>query len=477
VSTPVRRFRLLRGLHFGLSFSLALGFCGLFLNACAVRRHVSEVQPLVPPAPAYGQSALSAGISASTQPWWRTFNDPLLDQLVTAALRTNLGLMELSARVEQADALLRQARGRLFPALNANGTVEAQQVTDANATFAGDETAFVGGTLSWELDVWGRLRAAREGRRHERIAVAHDWLGGRLLLSALVAETYFEMLEQQEQIRLAHEQIAVNETLLDLTKLRFGQGQSSIVDVLQQQEQLASTRSRLPEIESRFQQLAYALDVLLAGAPGTRAQEVRGELKEPPAFPRGGVPSDLLVHRPDLVAARHLVAAADSEVAEAMADRLPRFMIGGSAAGIGDLTPNALVTSAFASLAGPIFDAGTRKAEVDLRRAAVRERLARFSGAYLVAVQEVETAFMQEQKQAERVRLLAEQLTVAQRLLRETRNRYSQGLTDYLPVLNAVVTEQNLQRQILASRRQWLGRRVALHRALGGPMEAEAPVL
>jgi NodT family efflux transporter outer membrane factor (OMF) lipoprotein len=456
-------------------FFATLVLLTMLAAGCAVHQPTTRVLPSVPAGEQFvGQPAVTEPVVPATPLWWRAFDEPALDALVEEALRNNLEIRQLAARIDQAAALLRQAGGRLLPALDAAGDVGARWDRFNRSTApARDDSTSLGMFLSWEADVWGRLRAARAARGHEVSAAVHDWLGGRLILSASVAETYFEIVEQRQQLGLLRGQIAVNQTLLDLTKLRFGQGQSSIVDVLQQQEQLASTRSRVPDIESRLQQLEYALDVLVGRAPGGRDRFQDRAITAPPALPAPGVPSELLDRRPDLLAARDSVQALDQRVGEAIADRLPRFVMGGSLAAAGDPTITGLIGSTFASAAQPLFDAGIRKAEVELRRARLREALDAYAGRYLAAVQEVETALVRERNQGERVERLQAQLDVAQRLLTETRNRYAQGLTDYLPVLNALVTVQSLQRDVLTSRRVLLSQRIALHRALGGPMHDE----
>jgi len=132
-----------------------------------------------------------------------------------------------------------------------------------------------------------------------------------------------------------------------------------------------------------------------------------------------------------------------------------------------------VIANAFASATATLFDTGIRKAEVERREAALREALTAYSNDYLEAVRDVETALVLERKQVERTDLLNRQLDTAKSLLRESRHRYSQGLTDYLPVLNAVVTVQGLEREVITNHRELLSARVALHRAIGGPMDKE----
>jgi len=454
-----------------LAIALGIGAGGA---GCLVHRPLSDVEPVLPAQTRFVQMP-EAAVEAVTpdQPWWQTFDDPVLNELVEQALADNLGLDELAQRVEQADALYRQAGARLFPSLSGSATYDSiwSELQDEPATRREDAST-VGGLLSWELDVWGRLRSAKGAQAQERQVTYYDWLGGRLLLTAVTAETYFEILEQREQLRLLKNQIQVNETLLELNQLRFGQGLSSIVDVLQQKEQLEATQTLVPAVEAREQQLRYTLDVLLGRAPG-QTQIAFGSLPAAPsAFEGGTVPSDLLSDRPDLMADQHRITGLDYRVGEAIADRLPRFEIGGTLSAVGDPGFSSLVGSAFGSVVGPLFDAGERRAVVDLRKAELEEAVFRFSNNYLTAVRDVEVALLQERKQAEQVKLQDAQLTTAMNLLSETRNRYTQGLTDYLPVLAAIATEQNLQRELITSRRELLSRRVGLYRALGGPMAA-----
>jgi NodT family efflux transporter outer membrane factor (OMF) lipoprotein len=452
--------------------------CGaltIFVSGCAVHR--VDHTPDVTVATHGGYSEVSAAASLPgdvwERSWWTTLGDETLNGLIEAALRNNLGLQEFGARIEQARQLVRQSGASLFPFLDANADYESQWVRPAGGSTARGETASAGGALNWELDLWGRLRSARSARIHEGRAAVNDLDAARLFLSASVAETYFEIIEQRRQASLLRQQMDANETLLDLTRLRFGQGLSSIVDVLQQQEQLAATRTLLPSIEAGAEQLEYALDVLLGQAPGARPRVAASNWPELSPLPAPGVPSDLLRARPDLLAAQNRVLSIDYQVGEAIAARLPRVAIGGSLTALGDPDYSSLASAAFASLVAPVFDAGLRKAEVNLQRARLQEAVARWSQNYLVAVRDVETAIVQERKQGEEVARIAEQLEIARRLLRETRTRYAQGLTDYLPVLNAVVTEQQLERELLATRRLLLSFRVALHRAVGGPMGAQ----
>ncbi len=402
-------------------------------------------------------------------PWWTSLNDPVLGGLIDVALAGNLNLDRFVARVRQAHARWQKAGGELLPTLDGTGEVNARTRSKGKPS----QTTALGVMWNWEIDVWGRLTSVRDAESQDMIAARWDLEAARLFLSAAVAQTYFEILEQSLQLNLLRRQNSVNATLLDLTRLRFGQGQVSIVDVYQQRAQVAATDSRVPEIESRLEQLEYALDDLLGQGGGTRQRRIAPLLPvlNNPLSP--GVPSDLLIHRPDLVAVQNRMRAIDHRIGEALADRLPRFRIGGLLQGEGSPSIDGLLASAVADFVGPIIDGGTRRAEVNLRRAQLDELLAEYSQSYLTAVREVETALLQERKSVERGKRLHEELDIANKLLTETRNRYSQGvLTEYLPVLDAVSRVQILEREVITNERERIGFRVALHRAIGGPMPA-----
>ena len=399
--------------------------------------------------------------------WWRSFQDRELDVLERNALTHNPGVQAAARRIDQANARMVQAGSALFPQVNGTGQFRRSWDLDGSP----GDTSSLGLTLDWEIDVWGRIRYRQAARAQETEAAFDDWLAARLLLTASVAEAWFGAIEQRGQLALSADQIEVNKKLLELTQLRFGQGLGSSVDVLQQKQQLQSVEALVPDIKFRIEAFELVLDTLTGRVSGDRRRATTAELPDPPAVPRAGYPSSLLQERPDLRAQRARIVALDNEIGEAIADRLPRFAIGGSVAGAGTAGLDKLIGDAVANLVTPITDGGARRAEVDYRRSRLLEELDDYTELYLDAVREVETALIREKRLAERVQLQEEQLKTTRKLLTESRNRYSQGgITDYLPVLAAVSREQELERDLLTSRRERLSARVALHRTLGGPM-------
>jgi len=459
-----------------------LGLFLCLLSGCAIHNVDEEARLLeVEVPPRFSESATGAALPNEwNTSWWETFDDEDLSRLIESGLATSFELRQYVARIEQATALARQAGARLYPSLDFDAGYELQWdgETESDESRDRQDTSDLGFLLRWELDVWGRLSALRRAESLAAQATIEDWLGARLLLSTAIAETYFEIQEQRRQLEVIRTQIEINETLLQLTSLRFGQGQSSIVDVLQQQEQLEATQARVPQTEARIGRLAYSLDILLGRPPGTGNHVTSSRLGRPSSLPAVGVPALLLTRRPDLRGAQKRVLALDYEVGAAVAEQLPTLSLGGSVGWRGDPDFADAVTAVFAGLAGPLFDAGQRRSEVTFRKARLEEALAGYSDRYLSALFEVEAAMLEERKNAERLVLVEQQLATAQRLLTEARNRFSQGLTDYLPVYTSLSIVQNLERDVVSSRRSVLSARVALHRALGGPMlDSDPPAL
>jgi NodT family efflux transporter outer membrane factor (OMF) lipoprotein len=448
---------------------LAVTIFAVAALSCAPPATPELTGPLVSGGIRYQQT--SSRFANSSGPWWRSFSDSTLNKEVDSGLSGNLSLQALSSRIRQASASLRKEGSALFPQIDLTTSAGLDELDPGSS----QKSASFGGLLEWEVDVFGRIRSGMRAGSRELDATIEDWLGGRLMLSAAVAETRFIVLEQRARLAVLKSQIETNETYLKLVRLRVGQGISSRVDLLQQERQLDATRALVPPAEADLAAAENALDVLTGKAPSTRSRDSRISLPPLPSTPGAGVPSDLLNNRPDLLAQWNRILALDARVAQAMVDRFPRFVIGASIDGGTADNIRSVASSIIAGATAPLTDGGARRAEIDLREAALEEAVLDWSNSYLEAIRDVENALVRERKQSERIRLTQRQLETARKTLDETRVRYSQGLTDYLPVIDALTSVQILELSILSFRREALTLRVALHRAIGGPMPAIQP--
>ena len=333
----------------------------------------------------------------------------------------------------------------------------------------------IGLGLSWELDLWKKIANRADSAALVARASRADAEQTALLLSGSVVDLWFTIQEKQQLLALITEQIDLSRTLLELTELRYGQGVGDALQVLQQRLQLESVTSALPEIRSTLETSRNQLSVLLARAPESIDTEfsvaVEPTLPELPPFPTLPTPKDLLDRRPDLRAAYDRVAAADLEVAVAIADMLPAIRLSLAGSFSSDQF-SSLFDSTVASITGsllqPVFDGDRREAEADRRRAILNERLDAFTERFLVALREVEDAIDRERNLVDLLRQIRNQVELANRTLSESRLRFANGQIEYLDVITAIRSLQELQRRDVTVQRSVLANRASLLLALGG---------
>jgi NodT family efflux transporter outer membrane factor (OMF) lipoprotein len=441
---------------------LLIGFC-LVLAGCQAHQINPAPEPVVAGMDQF--STPSPENRPSENPWWDAFEDPTLDSLIRAALGNNLDILRSLARLDQAAALTRQARALRLPSLDLEASAQKEWL-DGDAQQLLKQA---GGALSWEVDVFNRLGSAALARKSEQAARMEDVEALRLSLSAEVAEAYYDAVEQRNQLALLQAQIDTDRELLELTELRFDAGLTASVDVLQQSSQLAETESLIPPSEAALRISENRLDVLTGQAPDALDRvDRKAEFARIGSLPYTGVPSDLLLNRPDLRALKNELVAADAEIGRAMAERLPRITLDGSYSFVDGPVLSGPAAFLLGTLVQPLLDWGARKAEVERNKALYVERLAVFSQAYLEAVEEVENTLYRERKQRQFLERLDNRRRFLSRTVEETRFRYTNGLTDFLPVLDAIKELQRIERVIVRQQRELVGFRIRLHRALGG---------
>lgn len=278
------------------------------------------------------------------------------------------------------------------------------------------------------------------------------------------------MQEQAATLQLLQQQIEVASTLLELTELRFSLGRGSAVDVLQQRQQVAALQSQIPSARSLLMISLQELSILI-GVPGEFPIKPSGQLAELPPFPKVISPQLLIKSRPDLASLMLQLQAAEYDIAVAVADRLPRLVITPSYEWATTKISTFFhqeILNLIANLTAPLFDGGRRHYEVERRKAVVREIFAAFNAAYLKAILEIENALVQEKEQVKLMKILEQQLALAQKTLAESKSRYVNGLNDYLNVIVALQNLQNLQRQKIIEQKKLLLFRAQLYRAMGG---------
>lgn len=408
-----------------------------------------------------------------TSPWWHSVKSPELSRLIDEALAGSFTLKEAWARLQQARSLAVQAGADFYPTLDALGTVAYErrrsEITSGGAV--GDENYGLGLFSSYELDLWGSLRSRRQAALLSMNATEAELQSAGISLAAEVADRWVRIISQQLQKQLLEKQLANNLIFLELIELRFRNAMVSALDVYQQKQVVENVRATIPLVEAETQLLMHELAVLLGRPPRADLGLKQSDLPVVGSLPALGLPADLLANRPDVRSAGLRLQAAEWQVAEARANRLPAIQFtAGAQYGPGDLDLlfDSWLLSLAANLTAPIFDGGRRAAEVDRTRAQMDENLWVYRQAVLTAVKEVEDALTSETRQREHIQGLETVMAAARRGLEEAIQRYRRGLSDYLPVLTQLIAVQDLERDLIRQQEALMRYRIQLHRALGG---------
>lgn len=439
---------------------------------CAVGRHdVPEITGLPETFSSTGEASLS-------EQWWMGFDDPALNKVIEEGLSGSPDLAVWFDRLDQAEALARKAGATWWPSVSAGGSASrsGQWGDDTPESYANNYSA--SGTVSYEIDLWGRVRSTRHAAVYDAHSSREDLRAAVLSLSARIAATWYEIAEARSQVVVLSEQVEANEQTLEIVTMRFRGGLVGAVDVLWQEQLLESSRGNLALTESRLEVLRNQLAVMVGRVPQAHVVDEEAALVALPPLPDAGVPSELLQRRPDLRAAELDVAAASARLGVAVADRFPRVSITASVSSSATTTTD-LFTNWLSNLVGnltmPLIDGGARKAEAERQEALVDEAFHRYRQTVLTSLQEVENALTRERHQSTYLASVSGQLALANKVLERNRDAYRSGHISYLPVLTALISQQSLERQQLSAHRELIGHRIELCRALGGGWSSESP--
>jgi len=399
--------------------------------------------------------------------WWQQFNDAELNELVQQALAGNYSLKSAAARVDQSLASLRGTRSDYYPTVN----LEAGKKRTWNGDDSTSDLWSAGITASYEVDLWGGIRAGAAQSEYNAIASEAAY---RTLANTVAGQitTYWSGLRMQaENLRLLNEQKQRLETALQVIEGRKRRGQAALTDVWQQQKLVESINVDIHAAEAQrdiyLQQLA-----LWTGSgekPLTAGDVINLEPLAQPDFGIESVPLEALKARPDVQQAYASLQAASAGVAIAVANRFPRFSLTASYTGQ-DNQLSQVMDNWVASLAGslvlPLIDGANRRAEVQRQKAAEREALADYSQTLLEAAQEVEEALVQESRYQKTLASLSDQLTLARDTLKLQDYYYARGQINFLDLLNAQQELLTLESQHLNARWNLAQARIQLFKAV-----------
>ena len=461
---------------------LALGLAAGTLAGCAVGPKYSR--PAVPtPDRFYGMRAPAEEVSLSDGPWWDLFSDPVLRSLVEEALKNSHDIQIAASRVEEARARYGVAGSAWYPAVSYSASASRAKTSiyatpsDVTASLIAAST-----TVSWELDLWGRIRHLNEAARAQVLASEEARSGVALTLVSDVASAYFDLRELDEEVQIARHTRAAFQDTYDLFSRRLEGGAGSALETSRAEALLANASAQIPFVERRIVGKENQIALLLGRTPGPIARGAAlNDQPLPPAVP-AGLPATLLLRRPDLRRAEQDLVTANARVGVAHASLFPTLsltgLFGGQSTQLSDLLAAGRTWSIGAGILGPLFEGGKLRAEERVARAQFEEARLVYERAVTQALGEVSTSLVAIQKLAEEVAQRARAVSATREAVRLATLRYESGFSAYFEVLDALQQVLVAETVLAQTRRDRLVALTSFYKALGGgwqPPESTSP--
>lgn len=468
--------------------SLALCLCLPLLTSCAVGpdflRPESKVssQWLGQPPAAPSETAPTAEHTLAQ--WWTTFNDPQLTSLIERSMQANLNLRMAESRIRQARASMGIAGADLGPNVNTAASLTRSRTPASSRSEVVTGNLYqMGFDAGWEVDLFGGLRRGVEAAGADYEAAVENRGDVLVSLSAEVASNYLNLRSLQQRLAIARENLKAQEHSTELTRQRFKAGFASKLDVVRAEALAATTAGQIPLLEAQTRQTIYSLSLLLGGEPSALLEELTPDAPLPAAQAAVpvGLPSDLLLRRPDIRRALAKMHAATARIGVAKADLFPKFTISG-ALGYQNANSNSLFNTASSfwslgpALNWPLFDMGRTRANLELKKAVQEEELLAYEQTVLNALREVENALIASTKEEEHRQAMVQAVAANRSAVELATALYTAGQNDFLAVLDAQRSLYAAEDALAQSSRTVSTNLVALFKALGGGWQTEETV-
>lgn len=411
--------------------------------------------------------------SPAEQLWWRNFHDSHLNRYVDEALKNNSDVLIARERINEYQARVYAADGSLFPSLDAGVTGARARSQSAATGLPIYSTLYKGSlTASYDVDLWGvnrsTARAAEASLEAQKAAAA----AADLTVASSVASGYVTLLSLDEQLRVTEDTLKSREQAFKLATRQYQTGYSSRLELMQSDSELRSTRAQVPLLQHQIAQQENALSLLLGSNPGSVARSENFESLTPLHLP-SQLPSTLLNRRPDIVQAERQLLASDATLAASRASLLPSINLTASGS-IQDRTLSGLLDnplqlwSVGGSILAPILNRQALNAQVDISQSQRNQALYSYEQTVRNAFREVNDSLDAITRYQEQLTELQAQQDVAQETLRIAQNRYNNGYSSYLDVLDAQRTLFSVQTSVVQVKNNLLLAQIDLYKALGG---------
>ncbi|MBC2659992.1 efflux transporter outer membrane subunit [Pseudomonas sp. MSSRFD41] len=471
------------------SRSLSLGLCVLLLSACAIGpdyRRPEVAEPAQYKA-AQGWRQASPSDALARGAWWELYGDTRLNGLVDQLNSANQSVAQAEAQYRQAQALVRSSRGAFFPSIDLSaGKTRASQGTGSSSSALSSSSSGIRDTyntqlgVTWEADIWGKLRRGLEANQGSAEASFADLAAMRLSQQSELVQNYLQLRVIDEQKRLLEATVVAYQRSLTMTQNQYQAGVAGKDAVAQAQTQLKSTQADLIDLIWQRAQFENAIAVLIGVPP---AEFKLAETRNVPVLPQVplGVPSQLLERRPDIASAERAMMAANAKIGVAKAAYYPDLTLS-MAGGYSSSTYSNWISlpnrfwSVGPKLAMTLFDGGQRSAEVDRTVAVYDQTVAKYRQTVLDGFREVENYMTQLKVLEDEAGVRQQALDSARDALRLTENQYKAGLIGYLDVVTSQTTALSNERSVLSLLQSRLIASVQLIAALGGGWDGQLQV-
>jgi len=454
----------------------------LALGGCAARK--VEVEPVagmdVPDTWGHGAAGAEGAHAEQLWPdsdWWKQFGSPELSELVEEGQQNNFEIAAAFSRVKQAEARARIAGAPLLPGVELDTNVARDlPISGGTATNSGGAAL----SVSYEVDFWGKNRAARDAAEASLRANRYDRETVALTVTSGIVSTYLQVLSLRDRVAIARQNVENAERVLKLVEAQSRAGSASPLDLARQRSALANQSALLPDLRQQEQDAQTALAILLGRPPQNFVVQEKGLLKVEMPRISAGLPSELLTRRPDIRRAEANLASANANVAVARAALFPSITLTGSTGAQSSALlslfdgPN-LFARIGAGLIAPIFDNGRLASQRDLAIAQKEELAQVYRQSVITALSEVEKALGAINSLEERYRLKAGEVEQARYAFELSEKRFRAGAEDLMVVLDTQRSLSEAQNQLGQLKLQRLQSTVALYKALGGGWHDKAP--
>jgi NodT family efflux transporter outer membrane factor (OMF) lipoprotein len=457
------------------------GFCLMLpLGGCLLSGDKPDPALDIPQAYGRGpQKPALADAAVPTLDWWRGFHSKELSELIEEARVANLDIAAAVAQIVQADAQARVAGAPLLPAIAANGSATRARpsqslgsgLSSGGPSERNDLTASL--TASYEIDFWGKNRAALRAAEETAVATRYNREVVGLTTVVATANAYFQVLAAQDRLRIARENVASASRILNLIRQQFSAGTASDLNIAQQESLLNTQRASIPPLEQSLQQNQAALALLIARPPERAI--VRGGSMRAIAIPRvtPGLPSELLAQRPDIRQAEANLAAANANVYNARAQMLPSVTLTGeggyeSAVLKTLFRPESAFYTLTAGLTQPIFEGGRLQGNLDLQKGLQDQLLQNYRKAVISAFTDVDKALIAIRQTAQTERLQRDVVVSSRRAFELSEQQLRAGTLNLITLLQVQQTLFQAEDALSQTRLARLQAIVSLYQALGG---------